>query len=459
MENLQKSFDIIVVGAGTGGTTAARFAAQKGLDVCLIDRKDKSKIGDKICGDAVGSEIFEILNINPPQGDELSCFIKGAKLYPPNMKKCLTLVDPKQVGYIVNRLEFGQRLLSEALDAGVKQFLDNTMALDLLYKDNFVSGLKVRLKNGEKIELNAKIVIDASGFNTPLRKQAKNPLIEKEISKTDSILCYREIIKFPKEDQEVMDPEFISIILDQEKAPGGYIWYFPRNRFSINIGLGVFMDYGGKVKEFYQNNVFKNFIKTSNYEILSSGGGVAPVRRPIWSCADNGFMLIGDAACHVNPIHGGGIDPSMRAGFYAANTAAEAIEQENLSIQKLWDFNYEIMTGIGAEFAALDLLRRVLQRLSNNSLNFGLERELLSGEEILQISSTGSLDLSLSSMVTKAIKGLANPKLLLDLNYLRIRMNEIIKHYKNYPKNIEQLEAWKNKTIEIYSLVERMSYG
>ena len=94
MENLQKSFDIIVVGAGTGGTTAARFAAQKGLDVCLIDRKDKSKIGDKICGDAVGSEIFEILNINPPQGDELSCFIKGAKLYPPNMKKCLTLVDP-----------------------------------------------------------------------------------------------------------------------------------------------------------------------------------------------------------------------------------------------------------------------------------------------------------------------------------------------------------------------------
>ncbi|MFW9901288.1 MAG: FAD-dependent oxidoreductase, partial [Candidatus Thorarchaeota archaeon] len=45
MENIKKSFDVIVVGAGTGGTTTARFAAERGLDVCLIDRKPKLKIG------------------------------------------------------------------------------------------------------------------------------------------------------------------------------------------------------------------------------------------------------------------------------------------------------------------------------------------------------------------------------------------------------------------------------
>ena len=78
---MENSFDVIVVGAGTGGTTAARFAAQKGLDVCLIDRKGRSKIGDKICGDAVGADIFDFLKINPPKGEELSCLIKGGKLY------------------------------------------------------------------------------------------------------------------------------------------------------------------------------------------------------------------------------------------------------------------------------------------------------------------------------------------------------------------------------------------
>ena len=76
------------------------------------------------------------------------------------------------------------------------------------------------------------------------------------------------------------------------------------------------------------------------------------------------------------------------------------------------------MTSIGAEFASLDLLRIVLQNLSNEELNFGLERDLLSGEEILEISSTGGLNLSLENMAVKAFKGISQPNLLLDLNYM-----------------------------------------
>ncbi len=459
MSTLKKSFDVIVVGAGTGGTTAARFAAQKGLDVCLIDSKEKSRIGDKICGDAVGSEIFDYLKIKHPNDEELSCRIKGAKLYSPNLQKCLTLTDPKQAGYIVNRLEFGQRLLNEALDAGVNQFLDNTMALDLIYQGNFVSGLKVRLKNGEKIDFKTRIIIDASGFYSPLRKIVKSSVIEKEIFKEDTILCYREIVKFSNQDQQVNDPEYITIILDQEKAPGGYIWYFPKNETSVNIGLGTFTDYKGKVKELYQKNVFTEFVKTNNYEIISTGGGIVPIRRPLWSCADNGIMLVGDAGCHVNPIHGGGIDPSMRAGNFAATTAVSAIEEGNYSLNKLWDYNYKIMTSFGAEFASLDLLRITLQKLSNESLNFSLEKDLLTGGEILEISSTGRINLSLLDIVSKAIKGISNPKLLLDLNYLRIKMNNIFIHYEKFPNNIDNFEDWKDKAIQIYNKIQNSTFG
>ena len=450
-------FDIIIVGAGTGGTTAARFAAQKGLDVCLIDSKPREKIGDKICGDAVGTEAFELLKIDPPKaGVDLSCHIKGAKLYSPNLQKCINLIDPKQAGYVVDRLKFGQRLLNEALDKGVKQFLDKTRALDLIYKQGIVTGLKVKAKNGEQAQLKSKIVIDASGFYSPLRKKVKNPMVEKAIPNYDSILCYREIINFPNKDQEVQDPEYITIILDPEKAPGGYIWYFPKNESSINLGLGVYMDYRGKVKDFYKKYAFDEFVKTKNIKIESSGGGVVPVRRPLWSCADNGLMLIGDAGCHVNPLHGGGIDPSMRAGFYAANTAADAIESGNYTLEKLWDFNYNVMTTFGAEFAALDLLRMVLQVLTNEDLNFGLEKDLLTAGEILEIASTGSITLSLFDMAKKAIQGLSNPKLLLDLNYLRIRMNEIAKHYRKFPRTIQGFAEWKNNTIQIYEKITNM---
>jgi len=454
MEN--KFFDVIIVGAGTGGTTAARFTAKKGLNVCLIDRKKREDIGDKICGDAVGNEIFDILKINHPKDEELSCHIKGAKLYSPNLKKCINLVDPKQTGYIVNRLEFGQRLLNEALDAGVNKFLDKTMVLDLLYKNGTINGVQIKLENGEKADLRANIIIDASGFYSPLRKKVKSSLIEKDVLREDSILCYREIVKFSPKDQEVQDPEYITLILDQEKAPGGYIWYFPKNESSVNIGIGVFMDYRGKVKDLYKMNVYNEFIKTSKVDILSSGGGVVPVRRPLWSCADNGFILVGDSACQVNPLHGGGIDPSMRAGYHAANSAVHAIENNNNSINELWDYNYNVMTSFGAEFASLDLLRIVLQSLSNEDLNFGLERDLLTGEEILEISSSGELNLSLVNMAVKAFKGISNPNLLLDLNYLRIRMNEISKLYKNFPKNLNQFSNWKEKVIEIYDKIKKM---
>jgi len=459
MENIQKSFDVIVVGAGTGGTTSARFASQNGLKVCLIDSKEQTQIGNKICGDAVGTEIFEFLDIAPPNGTELSCYIKGGKLYSPNLKKCITLTDPKQAGYVVNRLKFGQRLLNEALDAGVNQFLDRTMVLNLIYKGDSISGIKVKLKNGEKAELKAKIIIDASGFYSPLRRKIKGTYVEKDIPKQDSILCYREIIEFPSKDQEVVDPEFITIVLDQERAPGGYVWYFPKNESSINIGLGVFMDYKGKVRQYYQKYVYDEFINTSNIKIISSGGGVVPVRRPLWSCAESGIMFVGDSACQVNPLHGGGIDPSMRGGYYAAMTAVEAMDVGDFSLNQLWPYNHRIMTTFGAEFASLDLLRIALQKLSNTSLNFGLEKELLSSGEILDIASKGRIDLNIFDMTLKFIRGISDPKLLLDLNFLRLNMNKISEHYKKFPKEINQFNTWKEKIIHIYDLIKSMTYG
>ena len=108
------------------------------------------------------------------------------------------------------------------------------------------------------------------------------------------------------------------------------------------------------------------------------------MRRPLWSCAADGIMFIGDSACQVNPLHGGGIDPSMRAGYHAANSAVHALENNNYSIDELWDYNYNVMTSFGAEFASLDLLRIVLQSLSNKGLNFGLERDLLSEKKFLK---------------------------------------------------------------------------
>ena len=83
-----------------------------------------------------------------------------------------------------------------------------------------------------------------------------------------------------------------------------------------------------------------------------------------------------------------------------------------------------------------------------------LEQDLLSGEEILEISSTGELNLSLVNMAVKAFKGISQPNLLLDLNYLRIKMNEISKLYKNFPKELDQFSKWKENVIPLLQFVQ-----
>jgi hypothetical protein len=117
------------------------------------------------------------------------------------------------------------------------------------------------------------------------------------------------------------------------------------------------------------------------------------------------------------------------------------------------------MTSFGGEFAALDLLRRVLQSLTNSDLNFGLEKDLLTASEILQIAETGDLTLSLIDMAFKAFKGIMRPDLLLDLNYLRLRMNEISKVYRNFPKTSTNFDQWKIKVEEIYDKIQKMIIG
>ena len=86
----------------------------------------------------------------------------------------------------------------------------------------------------------------------------------------------------------------------------------------------------------------------------------------------------------------------------------------------------------------------------------------MTDDEILEITSTGSVNLSILDMAVKAIKGISNPKLLLDLNYLRIQMNEMIKHYKNFPEEIEDIssfEVWKENTTKIYNKIINTSFG
>lgn len=457
-------YDVIVVGAGTGGAIAARFAKRLGLSTLLLDSKPRDKIGEKICGDAMGSEIFDMIGIaHPVQGADLDYRLKGARLLSPDMSKEYVMVDSKQAGYLLNRHAFGQRLLREAIEEGV-EFVDRCKVTRPIQDvPGAVTGVECIEQDGTHVAVNAKVVIDASGFYSLLRQKTASPWVENEIKPEDTILCYREVLRL--KDGTVEAPDYITIHLTQDLAPGGYIWYFPKGPDVINIGTGgpqrADKKVGEIIKQQYQENVYNRLVK-GEVEILSSGGGAVPVRRPLWSLVADGIMFVGDSACQVNPLHGGGIEASMRAGFQAATVAASAIKAGDVSVTSLWSYNVAYLRGQGSQFAALDILRIALQHFKDVDLNFGLKKEILSGEDILKIAYAGELKLTALDALARVVKiglfdTLLHGELLVNLAYVHKLMTDIKKLYEAFPgrERMHDFDTWKARVQEIYKKIHR----
>lgn len=447
-------YDLVVVGAGTGGSITARTAAEQGFKVCLLDQKRKEKIGEKACGEGIGKHHFDDLKISQPKGDELASNVVGIDVFSPDLRTVFRIKGEGLHGFMINRLAFGQRLLYEALDKGV-ELHDQTIVLDPIIKDECVVGVKARdhIKN-ELLEIFGKVVIDASGVASVLRrKMPTNWRVETDIQNKDIEVCYREIRELST---NLEDPEYLRIYLSQEICPGGYYWIFPKGSNTINVGVGIQMVNGFRnpKKQLYDYVLSQPLFKNSR--IINASGGLVSTRRPVDCMVGNGILLVGDAACQPNPISAGGIGPSMIAGRLAAKVACRAIEEDDVSQQNLWSYNIEYMKGYGAKAAALDIFRTFLQKCGDDDLNYGMENRLVKEEDILHASLGEDLKLNITDKARRVFRGIRRLSFLKALSETSKRIREIKNLYKQYPQ-FEAHYVWVQRVRGIISEMEKMT--
>ena len=441
-------YDVIVVGAGTAGCLAAKTAAEAGLKVCLVERKNQREIGEKICGDALGEHHLKALDLKPPQHGELEKRIEGVKIYSPDLETVFTVRHEDFSGFLLNRHMFGQWLLRMALDSGA-ELLDSTQCLEPMVKGGFVTGVLAKnMKTGEKIRIEGKTVVDASGFLAVIRRKLPGEMeIEREIANEDVEACYREIRQLK---QEVEGKEYCEIYLNQKVTPGGYTWIFYKGSAKVNAGLGVCMrgKFPNPKSQFYKHVLTKPLFEGSL--LLSGGAWYDPTRRPLDNMVGNGVIITGDAACLVNPIHGGGIGPSMISGHLAGKTIVEALEKGDVSKEALWHYNVSYMEGYGTKQASLDVFRLLLLKCSDEDLNYGMKYKLLTEEDVLKAGLGEEFHLNITETAKRVFRGLKRVHF---LNKLRITvnlMNRVKAHYRNYPKTPKDFEKWRLKTEALF---------
>jgi flavin-dependent dehydrogenase len=349
---------------------------------------------------------------------------------------------------LLNRRLFGQWLLGKALDKGAA-LMDSTQFLEPVIEKGFVTGISVKNSKGKTAELKSKVVVDASGFNAVVRH--KLPLemsIEREVVNEDVEACYREIRQLK---QETENTKYCEIYLNQKVTPGGYMWIFPKGGAKVNVGVGICMrgKFPNPKKQFYKHILAKPTFEGSL--LLNGGAWFDPTRRPLDNMVGNGVVIVGDAACLVNPIHGGGIGPSMLSGYYAGQVIAETLEKGNVAQKALWPYNRKYMESYGKKQASLDVFRMLLITSNDADLNYGMNCKLLTEDDVLKAGMGDDFHLNITETAKRVFRGLKRVRFLNKLRLTVSMMRQVKAHYDTYPDTPENFDKWRLQTEALVS--------
>jgi len=435
-------YDIIIVGAGSAGCLAGMTSAEHGSKVLMLDCKDFKEIGKKVCGDAIGSHHFKSVHLKNPPSNAVRSKINSIVVCSPSGNYSYKVEGE---GYALNRYEFGRWLLDQALDKGVELKPNTKVTSPIIEKGRVVGVKALDNKTGEIQSFSCKVVVDASGWTGVIRRALPDfHGLVKEPEWRDVAICYREVRKLKR---SINNPSSAKIYLDTRIAPGGYWWFFPQGEDLVNIGIGVQGGRGNDPKSLFKENLSSLPILEDS-KIIDAGGGVAPTRRSLHSLVAFGVMFAGDSGFTANPMHAGGIGPSMLSGRIAGRVAVESLSEEDPK-KALWRANKEYVKAYGMKAAGLEILRIFLQELSNDDLEFGMERKLITESDLTRLS-YGRGDLSVREKAGRIIRGVRRPSILLHLTTVASYMKKVKKLYRDYPEE-EDYKGWSEAVYRVFS--------
>jgi digeranylgeranylglycerophospholipid reductase len=345
-------YDAVICGAGPSGSTAAKYMAEKGLKVVLLEKNSFPR--DKPCGGALRPSVIE-------EFDYVRNGIKKiphnvclrAKMYPPSLQNWVDYRPNKPVLYNIQRIHFDSLLVDFAQDAGA-EIRENTEVKKVNVKNG---GYALQIKNKEEVE--GKVIIGAGGMHDPVARylRKKEGMPEKWPKSDIGLVLVKEyevpsnfiLDKFGKEYTSYFHINYANL--------KGYAWTFAKNN-ALNIGYGAFWD---EMKKVDIKDHFKNYLSFLKKEKLvpddlkpdTQKGALIPLKGAIGKSYSHGMLLLGDAAGFVSPMGGDGIYFGMRSGAIAADVVDHAVKENRFGETILGRYQMQWYNEWGKELKAL----------------------------------------------------------------------------------------------------------
>ncbi len=328
-------YDIAVVGAGPSGATAARFAAEAGLRVLLVEKRQE--IGSPVrCAEGINSDM--LLQFTEPEESWIAARVQRSEIATVDTGQVRTFAG-QETGYVLERRVFDRALAEKAIASGATVMVKTTVE-SLLTKDGTVRGICAH-DGRTRFEIQARVVIAADGVESRLGQWAG---LDCALRQSDCLVCAQYLLAGVD-----LDPECCYYYLGEVLAPGGYAWVFPKGPNRANVGLGLQADLGKAPALDYLLRFIEDRPWLEQGSPVSLITGNVPIGTPRGPIVGDGLMLVGDAARQADPLTGGGIANAMLAGRLAAQAAAYAVEQGDASETLLGEYERCWREGRGSQ--------------------------------------------------------------------------------------------------------------
>lgn len=352
--------DVIVAGAGPGGTVAAYDLARSGAKVLLVEKRAFPR--DKACGDVVSLDAIELLEdlglgprlqnwfgwdecvLTSPKGRQVSC--RGSA----NLEG--------RHGIVARRVELDMALAERAVAAGA-ELVEHCAVQGAIVEDGVCKALRLE-RAGKVLEVRAPLVIAADGHSSAVGRSLG--LAHRPEVTAFAIRGYFEI-----DGRSEAHRPAIELHLDRRLLPG-YGWYFPVSPTVANVGVGILA--GPMVRRKLKLTDLLSAFTSSNAFVRERLARARPIGRlrgaplpmgpgPSHTVRAN-CLFVGDAAGFVDALTGEGIAAAMHSGRLAATVAIQALGAACFEAKTLANYDRLCRRRFGSSMRTAWWLQRAL---------------------------------------------------------------------------------------------------
>ena len=344
--------DVIIVGAGPGGSATATFLARAGVSCLLLERHHFPR--DKVCGDGLTPQaiywlqqlgcVDEVLGLTDCCIKECGLYINGRYVfsgrfpehtpYPP----FCTLLDRQRLDH----------LLAQNAVANGATLVEGAHVRQIVRED---AGIRVEATvDGRRRQFRARLLVGADGAGSVVSRFIGNS--PQKLTKAVSVRAYYEGAK--------AEEGLVRVYFNEEFFPG-YGWIFVDDHGHANVGVGYVCDGNFPLRVSVKES-FRAFVEKDLADLLAQAklggcvsGGWAAYSRPKARAAER-IVLVGDAANAGDPLNGGGIHKAFETGALAAGFLRQVLAEDDFSTASMARYEQTLDAWGGLDWQSAELL-------------------------------------------------------------------------------------------------------